>query len=333
MDQMSLFDEMFAGAFGEDVPKIEPLVKKEEKKPAKKASSKKEAPKISLPVEVIASSWKKTIEKIRETTEATLDEIKNALVEEGYVELDMYSANLTNEDGKVVASFASTPSSGITPILCGGNDNYRLAQGQFTMTLDKEELGDDAKVAGVAAKWEEQYPQFADCKIINDIGKGIGYPIAGTEVTEAVPAGTIQYFYDGMVQNMELAEKTTAEQVVLKITGATGGKLYKSGDVYFALIVRTNVKKNASSSTKSTAPAAKPKEEQKFILPFTVTFTHADDMKITATTFPGKTEVTEKELQQYLLTKYEEYTEDKTEFIYFKKDAVVEARIRSAKRG
>lgn len=333
MEQLNLFDDLFGDAFGgAEVPKIE--TPKEEKKPAKKAASKKkEEPKINLPVEVLASSWKKTVENINGATVVNLDEIKKALVDEGYVELDMYSVNLTNEDGKVIASFSSVPTSGMTPIVTGMEDTYRLAQGQFTMTLDKEELGPDAKISGVAQKWEDQYPQFAGCKIINDMGKGIGYPIAGEEVTAAVPAGSIQYFYDGILQGLDLAEESTAEQVALKITGATGAKLYKSGDTYFALIVRTNVKKSSGSSTAKTSAPAKPKEEQKFILPFTVTFTHAEDMKITPAMFPGKTEVTEKELQQYLLTQYEEYTEDKTEFIYFKKDSVVEARIKSAKRG
>ena len=49
--------------------------------------------------------------------------------------------------------------------------------------------------------------------------------------------------------------------------------------------------------------------------------------------FGGKEEIEEKELQEWLLNQYEEYTADKTEFLYFKKDNIIEARIKSSKRG
>ena len=104
------------------------------------------------------------------------------------------------------------------------------------------------------------------------------------------------------------------------------------GKYLVAVDVKDEVRGKGSSSTAS-KPAPKKEEPKKFKLPATVTFTHTADKTITAEMFGGKEEIEEKELQEWLLNQYEEYTADKTEFLYFKKDNIIEARIKSSKRG
>ena len=333
--QFSLFDSMFSEAFGEDAPIMNVEEEKKEEKKAKKAASKKGTEtKVNLPVTVIASSWSEEVSDIDGKTEVTLEELKTHLIEEGYVELKMHGTGLfVEEDSKVVVGFDSIVSSNATRVFFT-SEELVICQGQFTMSLDKDDFNQKS-LADCAKAWEEQYPSFVDTKFYYDIATGVLYPVAGDEIKDdtEIEAGTVKYVANGAIQEITLEEKITADGLGKKIVGVSGCKFYKSEDVYFPIIVR-KVKKGSGGSSSSVTPKTATKvEEQKFQLPFTVTFSHADDMNITAATFPGKTEVTSKELQQYLMGIYEEYTEDKTEFIYFKKDSVVEARIKSAKRG
>ena len=333
--QISLFDDIFSDVFGEDMPalKVEETTKK--KTSSKKASSKKEEDKVTLPCKVFASTWceELTPDSLNGKSEVTLTEVIEYLSPR-YVELSMHQSVCVVEEGNIVCALSGVPSMNASPIyFVGDKEEIVIAQGQFTMSLDKSDL-EGAKISDVAKRWEEQYPEFAECKLFYDITKGIGYPIAGEVVTgdSLISAGSVKYVYNGSLQELSLESDVSAAEVAKKITSVGSTTLYKSGDIYFPVIIRTTGKKSSSTTSKTSAPA-KPKEEQKFKLPFRVTFSHTDDMNITSVQFPGKEEVTSKELQEYLLTQFEEYTEDKTEFIYFKNDSVVEARIKSAKRG
>ncbi len=333
-DQLNLF-ELFEDTFGEDtvIQEVAAAPKKEEKKTPKKSGKEKLPETITLPVTVFASSWKEEISDIDGKTEVTLDELKDYLVNEGYVEIKMSATDLVKEETGVVVSLAGTPSYSGTPFL---REEVTVATGQYTMSLNGEAdfEGLEKNMGTVAKKWEEQYPQYVGCKIIFDMAAGVGYPIAG-EAVEKVPAGTAKYFYNGAVQETELAEEVDADKFTEIVTGVAGGKVYKTTeDVLFVVIYRKSTgKKGSKTTSSSTKTAPKAVVKQKFKLPFKATFTHCDDKEITTEQFPDKEEITEDEFIAWLGSQYEEYTADKTELMYFKADNVVEVRIKSAKRG
>lgn len=336
-DQINLFD-LFEDTFGEDtvITEVAPAPKKEEKKEDKKTKAKKPiAENITLPVTVYASQWKEEISEIDGKTEVTLEELKTYLVNEGYVEIKASFTEVVKEDAGVVVGISGLTSYPNTPIL---GEQFTVATGQYTMALSVEADFDgiEKNLGSVARKWEEQYPQYKDAKLIVDLGSGIGYPISGEKI-EKIPAGTVKYYYNGAVQEKELAEETDAAKLVEIVTGVAGGTVYKtSEDVLFVTLDRKASKKGKSSSSGSSATKApaKPKEVLKIKLPFTATFTHCADKQITTEQFPGKEEVTEDEFVAWLPNNVsEEYTTDKTELLYFKNDNVVEVRLRSAKRG
>ncbi len=332
MEQMSFFD-MFNMS---TTPVEEPATKKEEKKAeAKKPAAKKgakavEEKKVALPVKVYASAWSEVI-SVEGKTEAALSELEEQLVSLGYKEVA--GANLAiDEDGKVVVGYAYNNLVKGTGFLTFRDGQVTVSSGSFNLEASEEDDFDDKKTFNaLIGKWVEQYPAYTDCRLIYSYGEAVAYPVSGKEVEGNVPAGTISYLYNGVVNQMTLDTEADADTVIEKITGVKGGWLYKNEEgIYSAVLKRSPSSKKKGSSSSS---SAKPAEVQKFTLPIKVVFTHADDMRLTEEQFPGKTEVTDKELQQYLVNIYEEYTEEKAEFLYFKKDSVVEARIKSAKRG
>lgn len=331
-DQLNLFD-LFEDTFGEDTVITEVAAAKEEKKSEKKASKKEvKVEKITLPVTVYASQWKEEIAEIDGKTEVTLDELKDYLVAEGYVEIKASFTEVVKEDEGVVVGISGVSTSyPQTPIL---GEEFTVATGQYTMTLNAEAdfEGLEKNLGVVAKKWEEQYPQYAGTKLITDLSGGFGYPIVGEEVGENLSAGAKKYYYNGAVQEIELTEETSIDDFVKKVTGIAGGKIYLADDVYFVTLCRRSTKKGGKATSTTKTPAAK-KEVKKFTLPFTATFTHCADKTISTEQFPDKTEVTEDEFIAWLSNVSEEYTQDKTELLYFKEDNVVEVRLRSAKRG
>jgi len=337
-DQINLFD-LFSDTFGEDTVIEEVAPAKEEKNEEKKKPAKKVKAdeKIALPVEVYASSWKETISEIDGKTEVTLDELKEYLVNEGYVEIKMISVSVVKEEKGVVVGFSGSPSYAQTPLI---GEGATLANGQYTMQLSDADLdGLEKNVGTLAKKWEENNPSFKNAKVIFDISRGVGYPIAG-EPIDKVPAGSAQVYYNGAVQEVTLDAETTADELLEKVVGISGGKIYQTEDgIIYPMLVRST-KGNKSSSGSSTKKAApKPAPEVKYALPVKVVFTVHEDVLLTSENFPEKMEVTEKELIAWLGSNIaDEYTEEKTELLLFKsreegQPDIIEARYKSSKKG
>ena len=310
---------------------IAPTAPAEEKKTPKKEAPKKNTPtatpkeekKFKLPLKVVAGLWST---EITGEGEKTLAEIKDILVEKGFK--SVRSANLaSSSDDGVILCGLPTSASADAMTLVKSADTLIVEAGEFKYEFDGEI--DLAKVATVKEAFIECNPEYQGCYLNYNVAYGVFTPVGGKP--EDIEADTAyEIIFNGDIVQLKGSEIAgyigcPASADKLKVMPIDGKYLV-------AVDVKDEVRSKGSSSTAS-KPAPKKEEPKKFKLPATVTFTHTADKTITADMFGGKEEIEEKELQEWLLNQYEEYTADKTEFLYFKKDNIIEARIKSSKRG
>lgn len=298
--------------------------KKEAPKKSTPAATPKEEKKFKLPLKVVAGLWST---EITGEGEKTLSEIKTELIEKGFN--SVRGANLASgaDEGVVLCGLPQSTSADAMTLVKSAADTLVVEAGEFRYEFDGDV--DSAKVATVKEAFIECNPEYQGCHLNYNVAYGIFTPVGGKP--EDIEADTAyEIIFNGDVVQLKGSEIAgyigcPASADKLKVMPIDGKYLV-------AVDVKDEVRGKGSSSTAS-KPAAKKEEPKKFKLPATVTFTHTADKTITAEMFGGKEEIEEKELQEWLLNQYEEYTADKTEFLYFKKDNIIEARIKSSKRG
>lgn len=294
------------------------------KKSTPKATSKEEEKKFKLPVKVVAGLWSYDLEG---EGEKTLAEIKEAVIEKGFN--SVRGANLATgaDEGVILCGLPTSTSADAMTLVKSAADTLVVEAGEFRYEFDGDV--DSAKVATVKEAFIECNPEYQGCHLNYNVAYGVFTPVGG-KPEDIEPDTAYEIIFNGDVVQLKGSEIAgylgcPASADKLKVMPIDGKYLV-------AVDVKDEVRGKGSSATAS-KPAAKKEEPKKFKLPATVTFTHTADKTITAEMFGGKEEIEEKELQEWLLNQYEEYTADKTEFLYFKKDNIIEARIKSSKRG
>lgn len=312
---------------------IAPTAPTEEKKatPKKEAPKKntptatpKEEKKFKLPLKVVAGLWST---EITGDGEKTLAEIKDILVEKGFTSVRSANFASSSDEGVILCGLPQSTSADAMTLVKSAADTLVVEAGEFRYEFDGDV--DSAKVATVKEAFIECNPEYQGCHLNYNVAYGVFTPVGGKP--EDIEADTAyEIIFNGDVVQLKGSEIAgylgcPASADKLKVMPIDGKYLV-------AVDVKDEVRGKGSSSTAS-KPVPKKEEPKKFKLPATVTFTHTADKTITAEMFGGKEEIEEKELQEWLLNQYEEYTADKTEFLYFKKDNIIEARIKSSKRG
>lgn len=307
---------------------LDPVSEPEEKKAEapKKSTPKPKADekKYTLPLKVVAGLWSYDLEG---EGEKTLAEIKEAVIEKGFNSVRSASLAAGTDEGVILCGLPTSASSDAMALVKSAADTFVVEAGEFKYEFDGDV--DSAKVATLKEAFIECNPEYQGCHLNYNVSTGTFVPVGGKP--EAIEAETA---YE-IVFNGDVVQLKGSEIAGYLGCPASADKLKVmpiDGKYLVAMDVKDEVRSKGSSSTAS-KPAPKKEEPKKFKLPATVTFTHTADKTITAEMFGGKEEIEEKELQEWLLNQYEEYTADKTEFLYFKKDNIIEARIKSSKRG
>ena len=320
MDTFNLFDLM-----GIETPAPKAEKKAEAKKPAAKKEKASSSKTFTLPLEVVAPTWRETLtaDDFSAEESVTADKVVEALKNKGYDEIKMWQSTLSSSGDKLVVTVNNT---GYTSKVT--DETFCIVSGQYKMELESSEFEGNIKLETLAARWVETYPEFKGCKMVYDATSHVAYPFPGKDQVKEMPQ-SFQYWFNGSVVEYTTTA-TSPDAIYQEIFGVEGG-WYKLGEVYFPMPkAGTPLKKNSSAGSSS---AKKEEVKQKFKLPFKVAFTHTPDREFTAADFDGAEEIEETLLQKKLEALFEEYTADKTEFMYFKSSNVVEARIKSAKRG